>query len=92
MKLEACIIEDLKIECQYNVVSVTRNYSEIMIAGASGTVAAGLVSLCVDKLVEEEVVELRVSSLLEQLTNVCLQLCLLVLSNYADYLCLDRLR
>ena len=32
-----------------------------MITGASGTVAAGLVPLCVEKLVEEEATEIRVS-------------------------------
>ena len=35
-----------------------------LITGASGTVAAGLVPLCVEKLVEEEATEIRVSLVL----------------------------
>ena len=35
-----------------------------MITGASGTVAAGLVPLCVEKLVEEEAIKIRISLVL----------------------------
>ena len=35
-----------------------------LITGATGTVAAGLVPLCVEKLVEEEAIEIQVSLVL----------------------------